>query len=371
MNQIVEQGKTLLVVGPAAVSVISGKAEVLGFPVNDKRRVVVREGKQLPFFITEKAVFDISLSENASFEEVEGNTIPDSWTDAAELLKGFHKRPTVAMVIGRADTGKTSFCTYLVNNLVSVKQRVAILDGDLGQSDVGPPCTVAYACVTKPLIELYELKAENAFFVGVTSPSEAVDKMIEGLALMKAEIMSKPVDFIVVNTDGWVEGEGAVQYKAQLAEKLEPDIIFCIQQRNDLSPLLETIPSKKIVVESSFAVKQRSPEKRRLLREMNYSKYLVGAKVRSLPLNQLKLEEKLVWQAKQDAGKGLLLGLYGTHRKFLGIGVLQNIDQKRRTLKILTSVSATPVSVVFGKIRLNENFKETHFSGSNVAADRS
>jgi polynucleotide 5'-hydroxyl-kinase GRC3/NOL9 len=82
------------------------------------------------------------------------------------------------MVVGKADSGKTSYCTYLINKLTNAKRKVAILDGDLGQSDIGPPCTVAYAFVAKPLTELYELKAENAFFVGVTSPSAAMAKTV-------------------------------------------------------------------------------------------------------------------------------------------------------------------------------------------------
>ena len=69
MNQTVESGKTLLVDGPASVLVVSGKAEVLGFPVKGTRRIVVREGKRLPFFVAETASFDISLGENASVEE--------------------------------------------------------------------------------------------------------------------------------------------------------------------------------------------------------------------------------------------------------------------------------------------------------------
>jgi len=368
LEQTVERGKTLLAAGPAAVLLVSGKAEVLGFQVKDNRRVVIRDGKHLPFFVTEKAVFDISLGENASIKEVDGNTVPASWADAVKVLMGFPKKPVVAMVMGKADSGKTSFCTYLVNNLVNTKQKTAILDGDLGQSDVGPPCTVAYACVTKPLIELYELKAENAFFVGVTSPNEAVDKMIEGLALMKSEIISRTVDFVIINTDGWVEGENAAQYKVQLAKKLEPDIIFCIQQKNELVPLIEATTFKKIVVESSSAVKQRSPEKRRLLREMSYAKYLAGAKVKSLPLSQLKLEEKAALQSKQDAERGLLLGLYSAQRKFLGLGILHEFDHKRKTLKVLTSVSATPSIVAFGKVKLNESFKEAHLNESNTAA---
>jgi polynucleotide 5'-hydroxyl-kinase GRC3/NOL9 len=359
VNQRVECGKTLLVDGPASVRLVSGKAEVLGFPVKGTRRIVIREGKRLPFFVAETASFDISLGENASVEEVDGNTIPQSWVEFVEVLMSFQKKPVIAMVIGKADSGKTSFCTYLINKLVSAKHKAAILDGDLGQSDIGPPCTVAYTFITKPLMELYELKAENAFFVGVTSPSEALSKTIEGLALMKAEILERTVDFVVVNTDGWVEGEEAAKYKAQLAKMFESDMVLCIQQKDELKPLLGALERfTKIVIDSSSVVKQRSREKRKNLREMSYAKYLTDAKVRSLPLNQLTLEEKTALPIKQDEEGGLLLGLYDSQRKFLGIGILREVDSVRKTLKVLTSVSAKPSIIALGKGRLDENLRE-------------
>jgi polynucleotide 5'-hydroxyl-kinase GRC3/NOL9 len=359
VNQTIERGKTLLVDGPASVQVVSGKAEVLGFSVKDARRIVVREGKRLPFFVAETANLDISLGENASIEEVEGNTIPPSWVESVEVLMGFQKKPVIAMVMGKVDSGKTSYCTYLVNKLTSAKQEVAILDGDLGQSDIGPPCTVASVFITKPLTELYSLKVENAFFVGATSPSEAINKTIEGIALMKAEILEKTADFVVVNTDGWVEGEKAVKYKSQLAEILEPDIVLCIQQKDELKPLLTALEKlRKLVINSSWVVKQRSIEKRKNLREMTYAEYLTDAKVKAFPLNQLTIEEKTALPVKQGEERGLLLGLYDSQRKFLGIGILREVDSVRKTLKVLTSVSAKPSRVVFGKVRLDENLRE-------------
>ena len=370
MNQTVERGKTLLVDGPAAVLVVSGKVEVFGFSVKDARRIVIREGKRLPFFVAETANFDISLGENASVEEVDDNTIPPSWVESLEVLMGFHKKPVIAMVLGKVDSGKTSFCTYLINKLISAKQRVAILDGDLGQSDIGPPCTVAYAFIAKPLTDLYKLKAENAFFVGVTSPSEAVSKTIEGIALMKAEILEKTADFAVVNTDGWVEGEEAVKYKTQLAEKLKPDVVLCIQQKDELKPLLVALEKfRKIAVESSLAVRQRSTEKRKNLRELSYAKYLIDAKVKSLPLNQLTIEEKNAVPIMQCEEKGLLAGLYDSQGKFLGIGVLREIDHLRKMLRVLTSVSAKPSVIALGKVRLDENLREIPTSlGENSMA---
>jgi polynucleotide 5'-hydroxyl-kinase GRC3/NOL9 len=346
--------------GPASVLVVSGKVEVFGFSVKNVSRIVIREGKRLPFAVLETADFDVLLGESASVEEVDGNTIPQSWIKCLDVLAGFQKKPVVAMVLGKADSGKTSFCTYLINRLISERQKVAILDGDLGQSDVGPPCTVAYAFVTKPVTDLFMLKAENAFFVGFTSPSEAVDKTVRGIGLMTQEVLGKAADFVVVNTDGWVEGEEAAKYKSRLAEELNPDVIFCIQQEDELAPLLVALERfRKIVVKSPLTVRQRSREKRRDLRELGYAKYLADAKVKTWPLKLLTIEEQSGVQLGQIWEEGLLLGLYDAQRKFLGVGILGKVDYARNALKVFTSVSAKPSRIAFGKVRLDESLKET------------
>jgi polynucleotide 5'-hydroxyl-kinase GRC3/NOL9 len=363
MNRMVESDKTLLVDGPASVLVVSGRVEVFGFSVKDASKIVIREGKRLPFAVLETTNFDISLGENAGAEEIDGNTIPQSWIESFDVLRSFQKKPVIAMVLGKVDSGKTSFCTYQINRLISEKQKVAILDGDLGQSDIGSPCTVAYAFVTKPVTDLYGLKAENAFFVGVTSPSAAVNKTIKGIALMKAEILDKAADFVVVNTDGWVEGEEAVEYKLRLAEELNPDVIFCVQQKDELAPLLVALEKFiKTAIDSPLTAKQRSREKRRTLRELGYIKYLTDAKVKSLPLKLLTIEEQSAAPIRQAEEEGSLLGLYDFQRKFLGIGILCKVDYVKKALKVLTSVSEKPSSIVLGKVRLDENLKESPIS---------
>ncbi|MEM3641497.1 MAG: Clp1/GlmU family protein, partial [Candidatus Bathyarchaeia archaeon] len=238
MNKTVESGKTLLVDGPASVAVVSGRVEVFGAVLESTSRVVIREGKRLPFVVKEKASFDILLGDDASIEEVDGSTIPSSWDKAYEELLNFQEKSITALVLGTVDSGKTSFCTYLINKLTSEKLKVAILDGDLGQSDIGPPCTLAYAFVTRPITDLFSLEARNAFFVGLTSPSKVVDKVIKGLDLLKKEIFNENPDFIIVNSDGWIEDAEAVNYKVKLVEKLSPDVIFCIQRKGEMAPIL-------------------------------------------------------------------------------------------------------------------------------------
>jgi polynucleotide 5'-kinase involved in rRNA processing len=141
-----------------------------------------------------------------------------------------------------------------------------------------------------------------------------------------------------------------------LAVELNPDVAFCFQQKDELAPLLVALEKfRKIMLDSPLAVRQRSREKRKSLREFGYIKYLRGSKVRSLPSKLLTMEEENAAPIRQE---GLLLGLYYNQRKFLGIGILRECDCRRKTLKVFTPVKAKPSSIVLGKVRLDENLKE-------------
>lgn len=359
MKQTVESSRTLLVAGPASICVVSGRAEVFGYQLKQAVRTVVREGKRLPFFVLEKAVFDVSLGANASIEEAEGSTISESWSKPLEAILSVQKKPAVVLLLGKIDSGKSSYCTYLVNKLVNRKCRVAVLDGDLGQSDIGPSGTAGYAVISKPLTELYNLKFKNAFFVGVTSPIMAIAKTIEGLAALKAEILERPVDFVVVNSDGWVTGDAAVGYKTQLVKELKPDVVVGVQVEEELRPLIANLDDTPVImVEPSSSLSQRSAEKRKSLREMTYARYMKDAKLHCYPLSQLTIEPRMALPKYQEPEKGLLVGLYGSGSKFLGIGVLREINHVRRALKVQTAVSAKPKRLVFGKVILNQKLQE-------------
>ena len=419
MNRTVKKGTTLLVDGPASVTVTSGKVEAFGSVISGTAKIVIREGKRMPFAVEETAAFEIALGDTASAEEVEGNTVPASWNGAYKESLNLQTRPAKVMVLGTVDSGKTSFCTYLVNKALAEAKKVAVLDGDLGQSDIGPPSTVAYAFVTRPITDLFSLRAKNAFFIGETSPSKVTDKVIAALASLKKEILANNPEFVVINTDGWVEGECALNYKIQLIEELDADVIFCVQQKDELAPLINRLQKfKKVLVESPPAIRQRDIDKRRSLRELGYIKYLGNAKVQSLSLSWLKFEgnelfdvcktrmnarqaskiyellgmkplqlselsdklcviigrrrwidaenirkveeytKKKVAVVRKGEEEGLLAGVFDSNRKFLGLGVLQEIDYLRKSLKISTPVSEDICVLALGKVKLDKNMKE-------------
>ena len=427
MKRIVEKGKTLLVDGPASVSLLSGKITILGAVLKAGEKIVIREGKRVPFGARKRATFDLMLGEGASSEEIDGDHVPSSWEKASKEILSL-KKPVTVMVMGDVDSGKTSFCTYLANEALREKWKVAIIDADLGQSDVGPPSTIGFNLVTAPVRDLFEIKAESAYFVGLTSPSGVVNKVLEGLTELKNRILEIDVDFLIINTDGWVDGEDATNYKIRLTERVSPSVVVGIQQGDELAPILATLKeTKTLAIESPQVVQRRNREKRKILRELSYKKYLKQAKVQSFALNWVKVEgaplgtgnhltaehmekirsllgaspiyseetpitvfivlrknqsidEEQIERIGESFGKrvkviregeeeGLLVGLQDERGKFLGIGILCGVDYKRKTMKIYTPVSENVSTIRFGQIKLDKNGREIGLS--TVYADYS
>jgi polynucleotide 5'-hydroxyl-kinase GRC3/NOL9 len=77
-------------------------------------------------------------------------TVPDDWaralSDAAEL------RARSLVLVGPRGAGKSTLARLLVNRLLIRCTRVAMLDCDLGQSELAPPGLVGLAIIRRPLL---------------------------------------------------------------------------------------------------------------------------------------------------------------------------------------------------------------------------
>lgn len=417
MKHSVEKGKTLLVDGPSSVTVLSGEARILGAPLKVGERFVIREGKHIPFETVKTSVFDLVLGENASFEEIEGSTIPPSWENASEELVSGRKSLTV-MVVGDVDSGKSSFSTYLANKALEKKLKVAVVDADLGQSDIGPPSTIGFSRITSPVKDLFEVEAESAYFIGLTSPSGVTAEVIEKLSSLKGKASKD--DFLIINTDGWVDGEDATAYKVKLIEEVAPDVVVGIQRENELSSILGALKDRRVYsLNSPSVIRARDREKRKILRELGYKKYLKDAKIQSYPLNWINVEgtffktknfsvksarrieellemhpvyfeetpagaflvlkkgewidDYIISKIESEFGKkvkiiregeeeGLLVAFQDSDGKFLGIGIIRSIDYKRRVMKVFTPAYKDVATILVGQIKLDEKGREVGVS---------
>ncbi len=408
--------KTLLVDGPASVRLASGQAEILNAPLVVGEVTIIRDSKRIPFYVKDEACFDINCLKTAVLEEARGNSIPSSWLRAAERVLA-SKKPEIIMIVGAADSGKTSLCTYLANSAVKNKRRVAVIDADLGQSDIGPPATVGLAYLKKPIKDLFNIKASEVCFVGSTNPSGASARVLNCIVFFKNTAFQHNADFLVINTDGWIEGKEAVDYKWNLATAVTPNVVMGLGSEKELEPMLSNLTEPLFLkVETPSAVKKRDKEQRKALRELSYKKYLKNSKVRILYLKQIKIDGKstspnlyptdraprkiaeilkfqpimyressnIIWivlerSQKLDLGRlreieavfnkkvkivqqgdeeGAIVGMQNAENKFLGLGVIDEIDYSQKVLKIRTPVSQEVATIQIGNVQLDSAYRE-------------
>ncbi|MCX6029221.1 MAG: Clp1/GlmU family protein, partial [Chloroflexi bacterium] len=67
-----------------------------------------------------------------------------------DIASSWHHLPAadlagVILIVGAPDTGKSTLARYLYDRLTAAGRRVALLDGDPGQSTLGPPATMTLA----------------------------------------------------------------------------------------------------------------------------------------------------------------------------------------------------------------------------------
>ncbi len=100
---------------------------------------------------------------------------------------------------------------------------------------------------------------------------------------------------MIVNTDGWVSGEEAIEFKARLATTLGVDVVFCLQKESQMPSLCATFGDaladfRQERVDSPIAIGERSKEMRKTLRELGYEKSLKNARLKVLPIKYLAFE---------------------------------------------------------------------------------
>jgi len=421
----INKGKILLVDGPACVELLSGAAEVLGVEIKPEMKIIIRQGKRLPFEAHPEFEAEISLGEQASCVETDAAAIPPSWRETVKSIL-YKKKKVITLILGGVDSGKTGFCIYLANSALRAKWKVAIIDCDLGQSDLGPPGTIDLCFVQKPFTDLFALFPDDSVFVGVTSPQRSVDEVLDAVEKLKTKALSRDEDLLVINTDGWIDGDDAVKYKLRLVETINPDYIVAIQINDELDPIVSLLEERNIfIVDVPENIKKRSRETRRLLRGFAYKKHLKGSKIRSFPLNWVKVEgslnlsrekraqlkekmegllgtkilccdetangivlilgkkaslnEETVRTAEMEIGKkifvlregdekGLLVSLEGPSGKMLGIGTVHSIDFRNMVIKICTPVDEAVSKIKVSRIQLDSggNEKGLLFQDLNV-----
>lgn len=384
----VDAGRTVLVYGPASITLIEGEAEILGYPMRVKRPVVVKSWRSRPVHVLRSSVFEFTSGEGGGMEVVEGDTVPSEWRSAAEKLVGEER--VVAAVYGAADSGKTSLATLLANYLAS-KGRAVFMDFDVGQSSICPPTTIGFVSLRRPVPDVSTLRAERSEAVGYTSPSPVIPRHLEAARRLVAHAKGSS-DRLVADMDGWVAGEGASRHKVLLLKALEADAILSIGGVPDeVRGFCEENGVEVVVLPPPSKVRRREHGARKKLREMAYERFLRNSVVRRIQASWVKLEStwgearphrilssliSMTSRFLEDSGKiaeyddhrildelarerrGFLSYVYDMENNFSGIGLLLSLNLQKNYLRIYTPFQGQMSRIVVGSIILSVKGEE-------------
>ena len=294
MEVKVEKDKILRISGPASISIKKGSIRILGATYSAGNRVVINRFRSYAVkTLEDETVINISLGDGGSVEEpAPGEEVIDLWERASLRITDHCKNNDrcVVVVVGPVESGKSSYTCMLSNLLLAQGASVTIIDADIGQADIGLPGFISMSSPSKPLLWLRDLYAEKLYFVGSITPSIYTHRVISGIEKLLAMALER-TRTVVIDTDGWVHGAQAIEYKIDLLRTIGPDFIVVLGEglNNILSRTFNNTSINIVELPSPKIVKKRNREDRRYLRSKAYRRYLEKSKQRRLKIEDISI----------------------------------------------------------------------------------
>jgi polynucleotide 5'-hydroxyl-kinase GRC3/NOL9 len=340
------------------------------------------------------------------------------WGRATEAILA---SPGVVVLLGASDSGKTTLARILTDIWSSAGRTVGLVDGDIGQSSVGPPTTIGLALISPGFARPPVPDPRSLFFVGSTSPPGHFLPHILGTQALVQAASGQGAEIVLVDTTGLIHGSVAASLKWHKLQAIRPRHVLALQREGELEPVLRLIEGQSGLtvhrLPVSSRVVRRSHAARRAFREERFRDYfaaasrhdldwkdlrfsrlwlntgrrlsrdelaVVGVSLQTMPLyaeagneeglvfvrgpfsraalyqvrTALQVSDVLVIDVEEL--RGTLLGLHDRDGTFLALGILQDFDLEEERIRVLTPLKdAGRISLVaFGSIRLEASGKE-------------
>ena len=347
----------------------------------------------------------------------EQQKLTPEWEQALQTLATQRAR---ILVLGARDVGKTTFSTLLANRQLAHSIRVAVVDADVGQSEIGPPTTIGMGLLEVPVPTLHAVVPQAIYFVGSNTPRGRMLETVNGVRAMVNKAIEAGAETVIIDTTGFVSGALARRLKCAKVEAVRPQFVVAIQRTDELEHILRPLQQRtcrliRLPVPESVVLK--SPEMRQQRRMMRFFRYFQDSRSHTFPLAQVgcegtwfntgtplewneihflqeALRSRVFWAERSSehlyvitdkvvderalpiveetfrvahvtiAGVHrfvkLLLGLLNAEGDGLAIGILERIDFVNRTITVRTPLrDASQVAILrFGGLNVRPDGKE-------------
>jgi len=206
--------------------------------------------------------------------------VPAAWTHIEpDTLRG------ALLIVGAPDTGKSTFARYLYRTLCPLR-RTAFLDGDPGQSVLGPPTTMTLTLgqagrdVWPPHGQTWRR------FVGAVSPRRHMLPLLVNAARLTQAAYAAGAEVVVYDTTGLVEpAQGGLNLKVAKIDLVQPSAVFAFQRDQELEGLLAPLRAlarqnriRLFEFQPSAAVQPRDTAARQAHRAAQFARYFQSAR---------------------------------------------------------------------------------------------
>jgi polynucleotide 5'-hydroxyl-kinase GRC3/NOL9 len=263
-------------------------------------------------------------------------------------------RVRVTVIIGAGDTGKTTLAAQFASALAARGVRVAVVDADVGQSEIGPPTTVGLGAVTRPLTRVRDADLIALEFIGDTSPVRRIGPTADATGRLVRRALAAGFDHVIVDTGGLVEGALGLALKRAKLRAVDPDLVVVVQRRDESEPLMRALGSAErpaiVRVAASPVATRRTQTQRRLFRDRAFQEYLHGATSVRVPMERVD-RPRARGAPPPEIAEGLLVGIYSAGGEALGVGRVRSVGETRDNVIIDTPVPLAQIArVVAGRV---------------------
>ncbi|MDI6894634.1 MAG: Clp1/GlmU family protein [Bacillota bacterium] len=286
--------------------------------------------------------------------------------------------PGAVLLVGAPDTGKSTLATWLVNACLQAGHRVAVVDADVGQSDVGPPGTVGLGYPGQPIEHLDQVPASALAFVGATSPARSPAHHVVATASMVGRARREGAAVVVVDTTGTVSGRLGHMLKELKMAAISPEWVVALEREDELAPILRGLRGRTqprlLRVPPSGRARERCREERRANRERLLGCYLQDAAPLDISLTELGVvnsfwEKDVREEVPEREWQNLWVGLTDDRGEVLAAGTILEASYAGDRLRVLTPWKEARAvrGIIVGSMRVTSDGRE---AGSVVSGAR-
>ena len=233
--------------------------------------------------------------------------------DWRKLASRVVKPQQIVLVIGATDAGKSTFCRFLVDSALATGLKVACVDADVGQSQIGPPTTIGVksfgprtatelASAQAPILDsgqnriekniVLDGTADRLYFIGDVSPKGHFLETLTGIRLMVDSARETDADFIIVDTTGYFHDPSAVILKQHKIELIRPNHLICIGRSTEFKQITAYY-SQQAWLNIHYLlphrnVRPKSSDTRSRYRKGRFDMYFSESSVQQLPFEQIR-----------------------------------------------------------------------------------